>query len=391
MRSIWTSGVAWTLCAAAVFSPSLRQASDPYVDRVVLFAPGSAANPEYGDADTTLGPPDFDADNLGGFLNLGIGGSLTVEFVDNVALDGPGADLKVWGDPANDELVEVEVSEDGVAYRSFGLVGETSELDLAQVGLARAVYVHITDDGGESLGASSGAELDAIEALHSTGIDATPAPAQSPATQVPFPQPEDQIWQRLGGPIGGLGYDIRMRPDNPDIMFVTDAWAGVHRSTDGGKTWQPANQGITGRQGESGDAIPVFCLTIDPNDNDIVWAGLQTLGKVYRSEDGGGTWQERSGGIPEGEGLSFRGISVEPGNSDVVYAAGEISSWNWAGNRLPGTAFDRTKGVLYKSVDGGLHWKAIWRGDNLARYIWIHPTNPQVLYLSTGIFDREEA
>jgi hypothetical protein len=25
----------------------------------------------------------------------------------------------------------------------------------------------------------------------------------------------DQTWVRLGGPIGGLGYDIRMRPDNP--------------------------------------------------------------------------------------------------------------------------------------------------------------------------------
>ncbi len=36
-----------------------------------------------------------------------------------------------------------------------------------------------------------------------------------------------QAWAKLGGPQGGLGYDIRMRPDNPDIMFVTDAWAGI--------------------------------------------------------------------------------------------------------------------------------------------------------------------
>ena len=34
----------------------------------------------------------------------------------------------------------------------------------------------------------------------------------------------DQTWVRLGGPLGGLGYDIRMRPDNPDLMYVTDAW-----------------------------------------------------------------------------------------------------------------------------------------------------------------------
>jgi hypothetical protein len=28
----------------------------------------------------------------------------------------------------------------------------------------------------------------------------------------------------LGDPIGGLGYNIRTHPDNPDIMYVTDAY-----------------------------------------------------------------------------------------------------------------------------------------------------------------------
>ncbi len=51
-------------------------------------------------------------------------------------------------------------------------------------------------------------------------------------------------WVRLGGPIGGLGYDIRVQPDDPRIMYVTDAWAGVHKSIDGGATWLPANAGI---------------------------------------------------------------------------------------------------------------------------------------------------
>ncbi|HCO96361.1 MAG TPA: hypothetical protein DIU00_20880 [Phycisphaerales bacterium] len=77
-------------------------------------------------------------------------------------------------------------------------------------------------------------------------------------------------WVRTGGPLGGLGYDVRMRPDNPDIMYVTDAWAGVFISTNGGQTWQPSNQGITTRTGESGDAIPVFCLTIDPHNHDTI-------------------------------------------------------------------------------------------------------------------------
>jgi photosystem II stability/assembly factor-like uncharacterized protein len=56
-----------------------------------------------------------------------------------------------------------------------------------------------------------------------------------------------------------------------------------------------------------------------------------------------------------------------------------------------GREFDLTKGVVYKTTDGGKRWSAIWRGDSMARYIWIDPRNSDVLYVSTGIFDREAA
>jgi len=390
LRIVGIMGILAALAFPASPTRSL-QTDDPYVDRVVSFTPGNPASTCCNNPDTIFGPPDFNADALSGFLSLGVGGSVTAEFVDNLAFDGPGADIDIIGDPANDEQVRVEVSTDGIIYKSFGLVGELVQLDLAKVGLDSARFVRITDDGNEPLrGVSPGAEVDAIQALNSTSPATSPS-ASPPPSVIPGAALTELSWVRTGGPLGGLGYDIRMRPDNPDVMFVTDAWAGVHKSTDGGQTWVPATQGITGRQGESNDAIPVFCLTIDPNNYDIVWAGLQNLGQLYRSTDGGLNWEKRVTGIPEGEGLSFRGITVEPGNSNVVYAAGEISSWKWAGKRLPGLGFDLTKGVLYKSTDGGLHWAAIWRGDDLARYIWIDPANVETLYLSTGIFDREAA
>jgi len=202
---------------------------------------------------------------------------------------------------------------------------------------------------------------------------------------------DDLAWVRTGGPLGGLGYDVRMRPDNPDIMFVTDAWAGVFKSLDGGLTWFPSNQGITTRTGESGDAIPIFCLTIDPHDPDIVWVGTQNTRGIFKSVDGGETWTEMTGGVIEREGITFRGITVDPRSSDIVYAAAEISSWTWAGRQMQGREFDRTQGVVYKTTDGGENWQAVWRGENLARYIWINPENPDIVYVSTGIFDREAA
>lgn len=190
---------------------------------------------------------------------------------------------------------------------------------------------------------------------------------------------------RTGGPIGGMGYDIRMRPDNPDVMYVTDAVAGVHTSTDGGRTWLPVNEGIRTRSGPSGDAIPVFSLTIDPNNYDVIWIGMLGFKDVYRSGDSGRTWELRAKGIAESKQLTIRGFAIEPGNSNVVYAAGEVAA------EKNGRASEMVHGVVYKTADAGMNWSAVWRGDNLARYVLIDPTNVKTLYVSTGIFDREAA
>jgi photosystem II stability/assembly factor-like uncharacterized protein len=95
-------------------------------------------------------------------------------------------------------------------------------------------------------------------------------------------------------------------------------------------------------------------------------------------------------GITE-KSLTLRGFTVDPYSSDIVYTAGEVSSWEWNGTPINGAEFDLTKGVVYKTTNGGKSWKRIWSGDNLARYIWIDPRNSEVLYVSTGIFDREAA
>ena len=123
-------------------------------------------------------------------------------------------------------------------------------------------------------------------------------------------------WQRLGGPPGGLGYDIRMRPDNPDVMFVTDSHAGIHKSVDGGRSWQPVNEGIIPF---SGGLYTVFSATIDPHDYDTIWIGTQFTGHVYRSTDNGASWEARDAGMAQ-EGRSVRGISIDPADPDVIYA-----------------------------------------------------------------------
>jgi len=210
--------------------------------------------------------------------------------------------------------------------------------------------------------------------------------APSEPVEPGLPAYQADSWVATGGPPGGLGYDIRMRPDNPEVMFVTDAHAGVNKSIDGGQTWYPSNEGISPGIGSD---VPIFCLTIDPHDYDVIWAGTQLSGHVYRSSDNGATWVEMDSGITD-RGRSIRGITIDPNDPSVVYAASEVdvSAWEDETHQVGSHGYG---GEVYKSTDGGQNWVRIWSGENIARYIWVDPREGRRLYVSTGIFDRAPA
>lgn len=201
-----------------------------------------------------------------------------------------------------------------------------------------------------------------------------------------LPAYQADSWVFTGGPPGGLGYDIRMVPDKPDIMFVTDAHSGVHKSIDAGRTWFPSNTGIIAGIGND---VPIFCLTIDPVSYDVIWAGTQMQGHVYQSTDIGVSWVEMDEGI-EQNGRSIRGITIDPNDPNVVYAAAEVSAgiWESEGHSSDMHGFG---GEVYKSNDRAQTWRLIWSGDNIARYVWVDPRNSDRIYVSTGIFDRVAA
>ncbi|MBT4309068.1 MAG: hypothetical protein HOD49_01520 [Anaerolineae bacterium] len=219
-----------------------------------------------------------------------------------------------------------------------------------------------------------------IPAPDTTSAPEPPALEQGPST-AGVPAYESEPWVKLGGPPGGVGYDIRMRPDNPDIMFVTDVVAGVHKSVDGGRTWFQANNGIFA---DATGGVPIFSLTIDPHNYDVIWAGTYLNGHLYRSMDNGESWERRDNGIVH-DGRSWRGISVDPNYPEIVYLAGEVSAWMFDDD------LGRVRGEVYKSMNGGESWELIWEGENLARYVLVDPRNSDRIYVSTGIFDRDPA
>jgi photosystem II stability/assembly factor-like uncharacterized protein len=194
-------------------------------------------------------------------------------------------------------------------------------------------------------------------------------------------------WVRTGGPLGGIGYDVRIDPTDPNIIYVTDQWAGVHKSYDGARTWYPKNEGITSRFGSTGDGIPIFSLTVDPNDPNIVWCGTLGMTGVYRSTDKAEHWQQKNNGIPSTARLTFRSFTIQPGNSNVVYCGTE---WALSGTEIPAGQKSASRGKIYKTTNGGDSWNEVLDSDALVRTIIIDPTNTDIVYAATGIFDRDD-
>jgi len=163
------------------------------------------------------------------------------------------------------------------------------------------------------------------------------------------------IWQPLTDDqpslaIGSLALD----PRNANIIyagtgeenFSGDSYygAGILKSTDGGITWSQFCGpfcGPIGPDSNYGGGAHIGSLAVDPNDDRILLAGVQLLGKdgIYRSTDGGVTWAPVLSGNP--------GTSVifDPTDCNIAYAA--------LGNVFPGG----TTGV-YRSADAGKSWVA---------------------------------
>ncbi|MFL7869794.1 MAG: family 16 glycoside hydrolase, partial [Anaerolineales bacterium] len=290
-----------------------------------------------------------------------------------------------WPDTFQDNLANGKRGHNAKQWTQIEIIGEGDTLTFVVDGNTEWTY---TDPEPLLVGSFAFETLDNSQVY----IDDIQVELSPSSDFIPDESLSSLTWVRTGGPLGGLGYDIRMMPDHPDTLLVSDAWAGVFISTNGGVDWGPSNEGITVRTGSTGDAIPIFCLTVDPTHPNIVWVGTQNTRGIFKSTDGGLTWERKDDGVVEVDGITFRGIAIDPTNSDVVYAAAEISSWIWNnGQPSQGREFDMVGGVVYKTTDGGEHWTETWRGQNLARYVWIDPRDTNVLYLSTGIFDREAA
>ena len=165
-----------------------------------------------------------------------------------------------------------------------------------------------------------------------------------------------KTWKNMGLSRSGRIGRIAIDPHNPDIVFAAALGTcygpqperGVYRTTDGGKTWDRVLF-VDQNTGASD-------LAMNPNNPRILFAGMwqidiKTWGRksggpgsgIFVSKDGGTTWKRISGhGLPEPP-LGKIAVSIAPSNSDRVYALIETGD----------------RGSLWRSDDGGEHWKKV--------------------------------
>ena len=192
---------------------------------------------------------------------------------------------------------------------------------------------------------------------------------------------DDQPTQSIGA--------IAVAPSNPDIVYVGSGEGlyrpdlsvgnGIYRSADGGRTW--VHLGLTG-----GQQIPE--LAVDPRNPDRLFAavlghpyGASTERGIYRSEDGGRTWQRV---LYKDENTGGCSVIIDPEHPNIVYAGlweARLGPWE------DKNEFNGTGGGLFKSIDGGATWRHLTTGlpSNLSQVnIAIAPSSPSRLFVSVS-------
>jgi photosystem II stability/assembly factor-like uncharacterized protein len=184
-------------------------------------------------------------------------------------------------------------------------------------------------------------------------------------------------------------------PKNPSVVFVAalghaygpNPERGVYRTRDGGKTWQKVLF--------KGDDVGAIDLQFDPTNSQVVYASLWNTrrppwsiyppsygpgGGIFKSTDGGDTWQPLTSGLPV-EGLGRIGLAVAPTNHNRVYAI-----------------VDAKAGGLYRSDDAGATWNLVSKESRIWGRGWyfckvaVDPKNADTVYVSnTSLYRSNDA
>ena len=169
-----------------------------------------------------------------------------------------------------------------------------------------------------------------------------------------------ETWQHMGLPNSYHIGEIAVHPKNPEIVFVavlghfwtTNTNRGLYRTVDGGRSWEQVLY-VNERVGAND-------VVISRSNPDVVYVSMWENNPgicgnesgVYKSVDGGKTWERLRGGLPDDPKTGRIGLAVSWSNPDKVYVLADNLS--------------RKKEVaaeVYRTLDGGQTWKRTHKED----------------------------
>jgi photosystem II stability/assembly factor-like uncharacterized protein len=161
------------------------------------------------------------------------------------------------------------------------------------------------------------------------------------------------LWDHPHRPEWGAGFGgqavhtVLPHPDDPARVLVAMSTGGVYRTTDGGASWAPANTGI--KAYFLPDPWPEFGQCVhkvarDAADPDSYYA--QNHHGVYRTVDGGDSWQSIAGKLPTDFGFP---IVAHPRRGGTIWTFPLVSD----GQREPVDQRCR----VFRSTDAGENWQ----------------------------------
>jgi photosystem II stability/assembly factor-like uncharacterized protein len=175
---------------------------------------------------------------------------------------------------------------------------------------------------------------------------------------------EGDTWTELTGAVPHFAWKgPRVIITNSGTAFATLTWApggmAVYRSDDGGESWWASLARLP---------RGAYALVSDPQQPDRLYAGLADFG-IYRSTNGGGTWQEHNDGIRTPAPIEALAVAL--------------------GHLYAGSSQGR--GGLFRSTDGGLTWTAVIT-DTPILTVAVSPVSPTVAVAGspTGFYQTND-
>lgn len=184
------------------------------------------------------------------------------------------------------------------------------------------------------------------------------------------------MWQQSTLNGGGFIAGILQDPSDPNIIFARSDVAGVFKSVDGGKTWQPRNHGMTDCHQHD-----VRSFAISPHDHRVLFRcsgsvrGGRFFGTIHKSIDGGDYW------YPVCRDVDFYGNGETRQYGEIVQVHPHDPTFVAAGGY---------SGGLWVSSDTGENWTYAGLKAERIACVYFYPIYRNVLYVGTiGKFDSD--